>query len=181
MTLEADEFIRRFLLHTLPPGFQRIRHYGFLANCHRGRNWHSAANCWRHGSWKLLPRPRIPTRSQTAGSPFALDAEPAPWSGSPSCLLPLARHATGKYVLTEMTPRRFPPNLEKTVTPATHARTAYSQRPDTTAPDPADRFPRLSPSNPGRSIPGRAFTRALLQPDPNSSPTKILYAGIQTP
>jgi Putative transposase/Transposase zinc-binding domain len=36
MTLEADEFIRRFLLHTLPDGFHRIRHYGFLANGHRG-------------------------------------------------------------------------------------------------------------------------------------------------
>jgi hypothetical protein len=35
MTLEADEFIRRFLLHTLPDGFHRIRHYGFLANSHR--------------------------------------------------------------------------------------------------------------------------------------------------
>jgi hypothetical protein len=32
MTLEAHEFIRRFLLHVLPGGFQRIRHYGFLAN-----------------------------------------------------------------------------------------------------------------------------------------------------
>jgi hypothetical protein len=32
MTLAADEFIRRFLLHTLPDGFHRIRHYGFLAN-----------------------------------------------------------------------------------------------------------------------------------------------------
>ena len=32
MTLAADEFIRRFLLHTLPGGFHRIRHYGFLAN-----------------------------------------------------------------------------------------------------------------------------------------------------
>ena len=31
----ADEFIRRFLLHTLPGGFHRIRHYGFLANGHR--------------------------------------------------------------------------------------------------------------------------------------------------
>lgn len=31
MTLAADEFIRRFLLHTLPPGFARIRHYGLLA------------------------------------------------------------------------------------------------------------------------------------------------------
>jgi hypothetical protein len=35
MTLDADEFIRRFLLHVLPNGFQRIRYYGFLANCHR--------------------------------------------------------------------------------------------------------------------------------------------------
>jgi hypothetical protein len=32
MTLEADEFIRRFLLHVLPDGFQRIRHYGFLGH-----------------------------------------------------------------------------------------------------------------------------------------------------
>ena len=35
MTLGAHEFIRRFLLHVLPDGFQRIRHYGFLANGHR--------------------------------------------------------------------------------------------------------------------------------------------------
>ena len=32
MRLQADEFVRRFLLHVLPPGFQRIRHYGLLAN-----------------------------------------------------------------------------------------------------------------------------------------------------
>ena len=32
LTLEASEFIRRFLLHVLPSGFMRIRHYGFLAN-----------------------------------------------------------------------------------------------------------------------------------------------------
>jgi putative transposase/transposase-like zinc-binding protein len=32
LTIAADEFIRRFLLHTLPPGFQRIRYFGFLAN-----------------------------------------------------------------------------------------------------------------------------------------------------
>lgn len=35
MTLAAHEFIRRFLLHALPDGFHRIRHYGFLANGHR--------------------------------------------------------------------------------------------------------------------------------------------------
>ncbi len=35
MTLEADEFIRRFLLHVLPDGLQRIRHYGFLGHRYR--------------------------------------------------------------------------------------------------------------------------------------------------
>jgi len=35
MRLTPDEFIRRFLLHTLPDGFHRIRHLGFLANGHR--------------------------------------------------------------------------------------------------------------------------------------------------
>jgi len=35
LTLRADEFIRRFLLHVLPDGFQRIRYFGFLGNRHR--------------------------------------------------------------------------------------------------------------------------------------------------
>src|SRR5262245_42573167 len=35
MTLSAEEFIRRFLLHALPDGFQRIRYYGFLGNRYR--------------------------------------------------------------------------------------------------------------------------------------------------
>jgi hypothetical protein len=42
MTLEAEEFIRRFLLHVLPEGFQRIRYYGFLANRYRE---HKLARC----------------------------------------------------------------------------------------------------------------------------------------
>jgi hypothetical protein len=37
MSLASDEFIRRFLLHVLSEGFQRIRYYGFLANRHRER------------------------------------------------------------------------------------------------------------------------------------------------
>jgi len=35
MTLPVDEFLRRFLLHLLPPGFVRIRNFGFLANRNR--------------------------------------------------------------------------------------------------------------------------------------------------
>ena len=38
MTLTADEFIRRFLLHSLPPRVQRIRHYGLFAGRTKKRN-----------------------------------------------------------------------------------------------------------------------------------------------
>jgi hypothetical protein len=38
MTLKAKEFIRRFLLHVLPAGFVRIRHFGFLANRYKKEN-----------------------------------------------------------------------------------------------------------------------------------------------
>lgn len=38
VTVTAVEFIRRFLLHALPNGFVRIRHYGFLANKNRNAN-----------------------------------------------------------------------------------------------------------------------------------------------
>jgi hypothetical protein len=46
MTLSADQFIHRWLQHVVPPKFQRIRYYGFMANCHRARTIElSAANC----------------------------------------------------------------------------------------------------------------------------------------
>jgi hypothetical protein len=35
MTLHINEFLRRFLLHVLPPGFVRIRHFGFLSTRNR--------------------------------------------------------------------------------------------------------------------------------------------------
>jgi hypothetical protein len=38
MTLAIDEFIRRFLMHVLPEGFHRIRHYGLFANGSRAEN-----------------------------------------------------------------------------------------------------------------------------------------------
>ena len=38
MTLDADEFVRRFLIHVLPDGFHRIRHYGLFANANRAAN-----------------------------------------------------------------------------------------------------------------------------------------------
>ncbi|ESY39658.1 hypothetical protein X747_22950 [Mesorhizobium sp. LNJC384A00] len=46
MTLATDEFIRRFLLHVLPRGFHRIRHYGLLAGSARKDSLARAANSW---------------------------------------------------------------------------------------------------------------------------------------
>ena len=45
MTLDANEFIRRFLIHVLPDGFHRIRHYGLFANANRANTLH-----WPAGS-----------------------------------------------------------------------------------------------------------------------------------
>ena len=55
MTLGADEFIRRFLLHVLPDGFHRIRHYGYLAN---GQRAAKLADCRR---LLAVPEPVPPT------------------------------------------------------------------------------------------------------------------------
>jgi Putative transposase/Transposase zinc-binding domain len=60
MTLEPGEFIRRLLLHVLPDGFHRIRHYGFLAN---GRRAAKLENCRR-----LLAVP-VPSKVVAAGAP----------------------------------------------------------------------------------------------------------------
>ena len=47
MNLATGEFIRRFLLHVLPKGFHRIRHYGLLAGATReATTWPRPASCW---------------------------------------------------------------------------------------------------------------------------------------
>jgi len=45
MSLAGEEFIRRWLLHVLPHGLMRIRHYGFLANCHRRTKLEQIRSC----------------------------------------------------------------------------------------------------------------------------------------
>jgi hypothetical protein len=57
MTVSAEEFIRRFLLHALPPGFQRIRYYGLLANCHRSDKLDFCRQLLAAPLSDLLPRP----------------------------------------------------------------------------------------------------------------------------
>ena len=70
MTLTADEFLRRFLLHVLPRGFVRIRHFGFLSARRRGQ---LITVCRQLLAG--VTRPRSPT--QTAAAP----AWPCPCCG----------------------------------------------------------------------------------------------------
>ncbi|KQP77534.1 hypothetical protein ASF57_19775 [Methylobacterium sp. Leaf117] len=78
MTLSAGEFIRRFLLHVLPRGFHRIRHYGFLAGSNR-----KAGLAHIRAILGTPPPPR-----STDSEPDARDAatdvrEPCPCCGGP--------------------------------------------------------------------------------------------------
>jgi hypothetical protein len=57
MTLDVDEFLRRFLIHTLPPGFQRIRYFGFLANRHRRDKLERCRELLATRFIELLPEP----------------------------------------------------------------------------------------------------------------------------
>ena len=74
MTLSAEEFMRRFLLHVLPEGFHRIRHYGLLANAQRT---HSLAQARQllHG---------VPTATQPQ-SPETPADNPQPTFVCPHC------------------------------------------------------------------------------------------------
>jgi hypothetical protein len=72
MTLSADEFIRRFLLHVLPKGFHRIRHYGLLASAG------CKANIARAKELMGAPMPQVepPTAQDTADPAATTDHRP---------------------------------------------------------------------------------------------------------
>jgi hypothetical protein len=64
MTLAAHEFIRRFLMHVLPRGFHRIRHYGLFANTNR------VAHIARARELLLMPSPtREPDDDEQSAQP----------------------------------------------------------------------------------------------------------------
>jgi hypothetical protein len=74
MTLDAREFIRRFLIHVLPTGFHRIRHYGLLATGVKAENLALAR--------KLLKlAPPAPKPEQAAADP-AIPDQPCPCCGA---------------------------------------------------------------------------------------------------
>jgi Putative transposase/Transposase zinc-binding domain len=59
MTLNANEFIRRYLLHVLPKGFQRLRHYGLLANRYKSINLEQARTALNQPKAELINEERV--------------------------------------------------------------------------------------------------------------------------
>lgn len=88
MTLAADEFIRRFLLHVLPQGFHRIRHYGLLASGGRKANVAHAR--------ELLAVAPVPTPETSAAGEREDQRLPCPCCG-------------GRMIIIEIFERRMLP------------------------------------------------------------------------
>jgi len=81
MTLTAGEFIRRFLIHVLPSGFHRIRHYGLFANGGR------AENLARARELLDLPAQQDETEPATDADEAPSLAQPCPCCGGPMIVI----------------------------------------------------------------------------------------------
>ena len=90
MTLDAAEFMRRFLIHILPSRFHRIRHIGFLANTNRAK---AVAKI------RTLLADRMPDQHKSGGGDET-EPEDAPPNGPTPCA-----YCGGKTILVEIIPR----------------------------------------------------------------------------
>jgi hypothetical protein len=99
MTLAAHQFIRRFLVHVLPKGFHRIRHYGLLANTNRAESIARAREL-------LGAAPRI-----------VEPEEPKAPGGDEPRVLPCPR-CGGRMIVIEVFARGCEPRYRPTTTPA---------------------------------------------------------------
>ena len=69
MQLDGVSFLKRFLLHVLPKGFVRLRHFGFLANAVKTKNLGKLDH--------LLKSRKLPDQSPTSDAP--VKPKPRPW------------------------------------------------------------------------------------------------------
>ncbi|ETD76304.1 IS91 family transposase [Rhodobacter capsulatus] len=84
MRLATDEFIRRFLIHVLPDGFHRIRHYGLLASANR------KANIAKIRALLGVPQPAAAPETAAEPAPLTL-REPCPCCGAPMRIIEIFR------------------------------------------------------------------------------------------
>ena len=96
MRLATDEFIRRFLIHVLPDGFHRIRHYGLLASASRKVNIVKIRTLLRE------PQPAAAPETAADAAPLTL-REPCPCCGAPMRIIEIFRR--GQMPRTRAPPR----------------------------------------------------------------------------
>jgi ribosomal protein L37AE/L43A len=82
MILDAVEFVRRFLMHVLPTGFMRVRHYGLLANRHRQEK---LARCRELLDMTVRPQAETPPADLDPVTPPAQEATVTPTRVCPRC------------------------------------------------------------------------------------------------
>jgi hypothetical protein len=102
MSLQVDEFLRRFLLHVLPRGFVRIRHFGFLASRRRGPLLALAK--------QLLPASTSGETAQTAAASTQLPDKAFPLWNCPLCggFMILIERLTSTQIRLRSPPSRRP-------------------------------------------------------------------------
>ena len=98
MTLTPHEFIRRFLMHVLPKGFHRIRHYGLLASANR------AANIARARELLAVPPPSQQSDTSTAAATEQPHMLPRPCPGCGGRLFIIETFARGRQPNYRPTP-----------------------------------------------------------------------------
>ena len=82
MTLDTHEFIRRFLMHVLPPGFHRIRYYGFLTSQARAKNIARIRELLKN---PLIPVDAIKAANAKASTSAQSEEPKAPQHPCPCC------------------------------------------------------------------------------------------------
>jgi hypothetical protein len=90
MTLPVGEFMRRFLLHVLPPGFHRIRHYGLLANAARVENLARARELLVAPLSPLIAVPGLASEDVVTDAPPDAPSDntrPCPCCGAPMVII----------------------------------------------------------------------------------------------
>jgi len=101
MTLATHEFIRRFLMHVLPKGFHRIRHYGLLANANR-----ATAIATARELLAMAPRGKEP------------GCEPSDKSAMPDALPCPCPRCGGRMIVIEIFPRGCTPDYRSPLIPS---------------------------------------------------------------
>ena len=115
MTVSADEFLRRFLLHVLPDSFQRIRHYGLLGNRHRAEN---LTRCRELLAMPApIPLPRATTGKAGNTSPGTIHCSVRSAATGGWCESPFFQWATPSKDVTAHEPCNSPSHLVGSAAP----------------------------------------------------------------